>query len=326
MHTDPFAKNFIEPVTLEPLPDDPNAAPRRFFVTERDMMAMLSLAKHRYLMTHQIKSLVFPACINSQRAQQRLKLLLQAGYVERKPTFTSNGGRGDYVWHLTGKGAEFLQRNGHEIPIPGRKNGHASSGHLLHTVAVADFRIRLEREIEQWPSISIERYLTDSDIRSHERRTKKGRDDTDGKPILLHSVQDPDTKRKLTLYPDSLIVLCTPVPNSSQPAFHRLLLLVEIDRGTEPMHVIENKVKAYGLGMQQRVFQSFQPNGKLILFVTTGEKRTLNIREAAQGADIEKSVWVTDVGRMAGGILSNPIWLDGQKRRAILKTPQTPAT
>ena len=63
MHTDPF-KNFIEAVTLKTSADDPDATPRRFLVTERDVAALLALAKHRYLMTHQVKSLIFAACVN----------------------------------------------------------------------------------------------------------------------------------------------------------------------------------------------------------------------------------------------------------------------
>lgn len=328
MHTDPF-KNFIEAVTLKTSTDDPDAAPRRFLVTERDVAALLALAKHRYLLTHQVKSLIFAACVNAQRTQQRLKLLLSAGYVGRKPTFSSNGGRGDYVWHLTTKGAEFLQQNGHEIPLQSRKNGHVSSGHLLHTVAVADFRIRLEREIEDWPRLRIEQYLTDSDIRSQSRRTKK-ESESPAMPILLHAVTDPDTKRKLTLYPDSLVVLSTPAPNTSEPVFHRLVLLVEIDRGTEPMHTIENKAKAYAIGIEQGLFRPLKYNGILILFVTTGEKRTLNIREAVKGTEVEKSIWVTDSYKITeneNDILSSPIWLDKEnRRRAILSKPKPAPT
>lgn len=287
--------------------------PVTFVLTDRDIEILRAVNRYRYLRTGQIKRLVFPENTTEQSARRRLKYLFHNGYLGRVMPFVRVGeGSSETAYYVDKAGRDILQQAGEEIAAYAT-GGQVKHQFLDHALDISEFRVHLEIALADHPTVEIHRFTADFEVKTHtanaigKRRYK-----------LFDEVAHPITKESYVVYPDALIVL---KGKGSLEQYQRLYF-VEIDRGTEGLNVIKDKVIGYSLYLKQNVFAKF---GKFKTFVvllqTNSTKRAENIRHFLTGVDGSELVWISEAGQVKQEtIATSPIWQDHElKRRAILK-------
>lgn len=287
--------------------------PVAFVLTDRDLAILRAVNRYRYLRTGQIKRLVFPENTTEQSARRRLKYLFHNGYLGRVMPFVRIGdGSSETAYYLDRAGRDILSQAGEEIAsyAVGSQVKHQF---LDHALDISEFRVHLELALAEHASVEIHRFTADFELKTHTA-------DAIGKRRyrLFDEVAHPVTRGTYVVYPDALIVL---KGKGSLEQYQRLYF-VEIDRGTETLNVIKDKVIGYSLYLKQNVFAKF---GKFTTFVvllqTNSAKRAENIRHFLTGVDGAELVWITDASQVKQDtIATSPIWQDHElKTRAILK-------
>ncbi len=135
---------------------------------------------------------------------------------------------------------------------------------------------------------------------------------------LYDEVMHPVTRAPYVVYPDALIVL----KGKGRHEDYQRLYFLEIDRGTEGLYVIKDKVIGSSLYLKQNVFAKFGKfKGFTMLLQTNSKKRAENIRHHITGVDGSELVWISDAGHAnQEAIATSPIWQDHELNlRAILK-------
>ena len=91
--------------------------------------------------------------------------------------------------------------------------------------------------------------------------------------------------------------------------FQRLFFM-EIDRGTEELTKIKDKVIGYNLYREQKMFSKYSKFPDFtVLFQTSSEKRAANMREYLSDVKGSELVWVTDYTILnEASILQGKIW------------------
>ena len=287
--------------------------PVTFVLTDRDIEILRAVNRYRYLRTGQIKRLVFSENTTEQSARRRLKHLFHNGYLGRVMPFVRVGeGSSETAYYVDKAGRDILQQAGEEIAAYAT-GGQVKHQFLDHALDISEFHVHLELALSVHPTVEIHRFTADFEVKTHtanaigKRRYK-----------LFDEVAHPITKESYVVYPDALIVL---KGKGSLEQYQRLYF-VEIDRGTEGLNVIKDKIIGYSLYLKQNVFAKF---GKFktftVLLQTNSAKRAENIRHHLTGVDGSELVWVSDAGQVKQEtIATSPIWQDHElKMRAILK-------
>jgi hypothetical protein len=284
-----------------------------FVLTDRDLEILRVVNRYRYARTGQIKRLVFPDNTTEQSTRRRLKYLFHNGYLGRVMPFVRIGeGSSETAYYLDKAGRGVLEQAGAEItPYP--TGGQVKHQFLDHALDISEFRVHLELALADHSAVEIKRFTADFEIKGHTANAigKK-------KYKLYDEVTHPMTREPYIVYPDALIVL----QGKGKLESYQRLYFVEIDRGTEALNVIKDKVIGYSLYLKQNVFAKF---GKFKTFVvllqTNSAKRAENIRHHLTGVDGSDLVWVTDGQKVKQDtIAAAPIWQDHElKTRAILK-------
>jgi hypothetical protein len=287
--------------------------PVAFVLTDRDLEILRVVNRYRYLRTGQIKRLVFPDNTTEQSARRRLKYLFHNGYLGRVMPFVRIGeGSSETAYYLDRTGRAVLQQAGEEIAAYAA-GGQVKHQFLDHALDVSEFRVHLELALSDHPSVEIHRFTADFEVKAHttgaigKKRYK-----------LFDEVAHPVTKESYVVYPDALIIL---KGKGSLEQFQRLYF-VEIDRGTEGLNVIKDKIIGYSLYLKQNVFAKFGKfKGFVVLLQTNSKKRAENIRHFLTGVDGAELVWITDAGQVTQETIATaPIWQDHERKaRAILK-------
>jgi len=285
-----------------------------FVITERDIEIMRAVNRYRYLKTSQIKRLLFPENKAIDSARRRLKYLFHNKFLGRVTPFVRIGeGAEETAYFLDKAGIELLQDSGEEIHFLQKQGGQVRHRFLSHALDISEFRLNLELAIQSHPVISLQRFTADFEMKEH---TKKAI----GKKIykLYDEAIHPVNKKRYVVYPDALIILRG---KGEYEKFQRLYF-IEIDRGTETLSRIRDKVIGYSLYLKQKIFTKF---GKFsafkVLFQTNSEKRAENIRNALVNLEGTELIWITDVSRISDDtLLSAPVWEDHEmKEKTILK-------
>ena len=284
-----------------------------FVLTDRDIEILRAVNRYRYLRTGQIKRLVFPENTTEQSARRRLKYLFHNGYLGRVMPFVRVGeGSSETAYYVDKAGRDILQQAGEEIAAYAT-GGQVKHQFLDHALDISEFRVHLELALADHPTVEMHRFTADFEVKTHtanaigKRRYK-----------LFDEVAHPVTKESYVVYPDALIVL---KGKGSLEQYQRLYF-VEIDRGTEGLNVIKDKIIGYSLYLKQNVFAKF---GKFKTFVvllqTNSAKRAENIRHFLTGIDGAELVWISEAGQVKQEtIVISPIWQDHElKMRTILK-------
>lgn len=284
-----------------------------FHITERDIEILKAVNRCRYLKVEQVKRLVFPENKSKQSCQKRLKYLYHGKFLGRIVPFVQPGHGGESTAYFLDKnGAELLIENGEEI-YSYTKSGKVKHIFLQHALDLSEFRINLELSLKDnaFKNLYLRQFIADFEVKSNaEKLTGMS------KYKLWSQLSHPVNHQKYVVYPDSKIVL-----KVKEKDIQRLFFL-EIDRGTESLNVIRDKVIGYNLYRNAKVFQKFGKfDGFRVLFQTSSEKRAKNMRKALTDLEGEDLVWITDVSKVnEGSVLKEPIWINEKwEYKQILK-------
>jgi len=284
-----------------------------FSLTKRDVETLKALNRFRYLRTGQIKRLLFGENRTVQSTRRRLKLLFHNKFIGRvMPLMRVGESSGEVAYFLDKAGMEVLQ--GEEIEVVSPKIGQVRHQFLEHALDISEFRIHLELNLKENLKVNLKRFTADFELKSHlQKATGKKR------YKLFDEVLHRLSKRLYTVYPDALIILS----GTGKFENYKKLLFLEIDRGTEGLSVIKDKVIGYHLYQQKKVFQKY---GKVsdftVLIQTSSPRRAENIRTELASITGAELVWVSDVLKVnEASILTKAIWQDHEMNyKSILKT------
>lgn len=202
--------------------------PPPFQMTPRDLDILRAVARFRFLDSGQITRLL-PGSAKNMRA--RLKLMFEHGLLDRPEcqydAYRPGGGSSEIVYALGVKGAKRLAENGvRDVDASAswsQKNRDARRPFFEHTLAVADFAIRLTVDVRSRSGIE----LVDGES-LHARLPASTREMPKpfrfGVPVICDG-----TRHVFGVEPDYMFSLGFPAEQ------RRANYLVEIDRGTMPV-------------------------------------------------------------------------------------------
>lgn len=272
-----------------------------FDITQRDVELLKALNSYRYLQTGQIQRLLFPENKSTQSTRRRLRHLYRHKYVNRvKPYVQIGKHNGESAFFLGAKGIKLLVDNGINVRI-WKKSATVKHLFLQHAIALSEFRLLLEQSLNTLPSFSMEEFIADFE-------TKPRTDSAMGaRRYKLYSSHFHNVyKKSYVVYPDALIHLKA---NINQKEYDSLYFL-EIDRGTESLARIRDKLIGYSLYLDQEIYKKFgEFNGFKILFQAHSEKRAASIRNALLDQKCADMVLVTSDPKVTReSILTGKIW------------------
>lgn len=276
-----------------------------FLMTARDLELLRALNRYRLLKTSQVRRLLFAATFDLQVARRRLKLLYQNGYVERvTPLLLPGKGSAEEVYELARAGEEVLQSLGDEVVS--FASDEVKRLFVEHTLAVSEFRLKLELGLRGHPVVELERFTPDCELK---RQLRRGG---------VHPLRG----EGLVLFPDAVIIL----RGKGELAAERGLYFLEVDMGSESLKVLQEKAAAYDLYRRRRMQRGFGDFGTFrVLLETASRQRAENIRRSLAGSAGEELVWVAETSQVnERAILGEPIWVDSQgNRRPLVKRELT---
>lgn len=289
-----------------------NAIP--FQMTERDIAILKALARYRYMRTGQIKRLLFPDNKTLQPVRRRLRHLRTHKYIGHLQTVISTARPNpEMAFYLTPKGIDAITTEGAELP----NYAHAKQvkhTFLEHALDVSEWRLAVEQATSNHPLIRLQRFIAD-----HELKSNLAGLHAQHRYRLFNQVKHPASQEFYTVYPDALMILA----GRGEDARLNRLYLVEIDRATEGLNIIRNKVIGYHLFRAARMQDKWGVPGDFrVLIQTTSARRAQNIREAVIETSGSDLVWVTHHTAVnQETIFSDSIWLDvSGNSHSMLKT------
>lgn len=257
-------------------------------LTDRDRRITLDCHEHGALTTDQLSRLHFTRI---RTARDRLMRLYEMRVLDRfRPTLRPGEGTAPFHWVLDEVGARIVAAE-HGISrdeLPWRHTtalGLASSATLGHRMAVNEFFVRLAVEARAAAGALRECY--------GERTTSR----------LLDGIAIPDGYGVITL-----------------PDRDPLHLLLELDRGTEPLHRIREKLDRYAKAIPRSELADADP---LMLFLAPTKRRADSIAEVlrASSASVARHIvltWTpTSCARLLEHILRNGRNLQPQSGRSV---------
>lgn len=215
-------------------------------LTDRDRRIALDCHEHGALTTDQLSRLQFTRI---RTARDRLMRLYELRVLDRfRPTLRPGEGTAPFHWVLDEVGARIVaaEQGISRDALPWRHTtalGLASSATLGHRMAVNEFFVRLAVEARAAGGALREWY--------GERTTRR----------LLDGIAIPDGYGVLAL-----------------PDRDPLHLLLELDRGTEPLRRIREKVDRYAKALPRSELADADAD-PLVLFLAPREQRTESIRD-----------------------------------------------
>lgn len=286
----------------------------RFVFTERDLEILQAINRCRYLRTSQVRRLVFPDNQTIQSTRRRLKYLFHNKFIMRLVPFMPVGhGSGEVAYCLDKAGVEFLRNQGEEV-YAYTKPSQVRYQFLNHALELSDFRIHLELALNDHPIAEMKKFTCDFEIKSHTRNVI-------GKHRykLYSEVIHPVNQKRYVVYPDAMIIF----KGKEKYENYKALYFLEIDRGTERLGVVRDKIIGYNIYRKQGIFKNFgEFKDFRILFQTCSEKRAKNIRDMLTDQEGSDMVWITDSGQVnENTVVTEKIWLDSNmESRSILKS------
>lgn len=284
-----------------------------FRLTERDIDILKAVNRYRYLRTVQVQRLVFAENGSIQSARRRLRLLFHNGYLGRIHPFLQQGNKeqsADIAYYLGKVGQEALDELG-ETVFRYSKANQVRHKFLLHALDLSEFRLNLELALIGEARLALRRFIPYFDM-------KEGVTSVTGKNRyrLFDKIRDPLTGRDIVIYPDAALILET------VPGAKKRLLFAEIDRGTEGLERIREKLFGYQLYMKNRVFAKYGSFDRFtVLFQTTSDRRALNMASLAQSMTLDFNLFVTGFENVSPeSLLHGEIWMERDgNRRALLQ-------
>lgn len=284
-----------------------------FKLTERDVEILKAVNRYRYMRTSQVWHLIFPENTTNQAAARRLKYLYHNGFFGRvQPLIQPGHGSGEMAYYLDKAGQDLLRDHEEDVFQYG-KSGQVKRAFLQHALDLSEFRLCLETALQGNEIVELHRFTCDFEVKGHTDRAVGNR-----RYKLYHEVIHPLTRERFVVYPDGLIIL---KGKGKYEQFQKLYFL-EIDRGTEGLSRIRDKVIGYNLYLREEVYKKFgEFDDFKVLLQTSSPKRAKNIRRCLVDQEGTDFVWITSMEQVnRDSILTSPIWMDHrQEAKALLK-------
>ena len=275
----------------------------QFQITERDVQILESLKRYRYLKTSQIARLVFPENKTVQSTRRRLKFLFHAALIGRLQPFIQVGkSSGETAYYLEKKAWDFIDDDG-STPRYGKVK-NVKPQFLEHALAISEFRLNLELSCNNNDIVELHRFVADFELKENfENLAGKHR------YRLFDEVNDPISKQTHIVYPDAMFILKGIGKEYEQ--FQRLFF-VEIDRGTEGLRVIQDKLTGYHLYKREGIFKKYgQFDDFRVLFQVPSEGRKGNVVSLTAKLKNELSVWTAIEKELSNAdVLETLVWKD----------------
>lgn len=290
----------------------------KFILTDRDMEILNALNEYRYLKTSQIHRLVFPDNTSNQSTRRRLKYLYHHHYIGRITPYVQLGKPApEIAYHLDKEGIHALKQHGQVVRLS-KKVSKVKHQFLQHALDLSDFRIRLVKALEKTQGIELEQFIPDFETKANTDKSV-GRKRYKLYADIAHHVN----RKTYVVYPDALIHLMA----EGKLQNHNMLYFLEIDRGTEGLERIREKLIGYNLYLNQNIYKKYGDfQGFKVLIQTSSPKRANNIRNALldqAGADM---VLVTDIAQVnEETLLHDDIWVDHEGNKKSLLKKQKPS-
>ena len=245
-------------------------------LTARDIELVRFVAEHRFLRSTHLSELCEAP---HKKVRERLTSLFHAGYLDRPRAqfdhYREGGGSAPIVYALANRGAQLLAKHkgadGEHLDW-GRKNDLAGRQFILHTLAIADLHVALQRAIRTRAGFQL--LEPDDLLRMAPAETQRRH-----RPWTWHTkVRHNDRTIDLGITPDYAFAI--QYPDGRFRAF-----LVECDRGTMPIDradLLQTSLKRKFLtyaAMKRADLQQLHLGWKTfrVLFVTNNSERATNM-------------------------------------------------
>src|SRR5207244_3091882 len=131
-----------------------------------DIEVIASVAHYYTLTRAQINRLHFPNDHDGRLTRKRLRLIHEAGLINRSNMQVTNPlmGSPGFVYYPSAKGCAFLAQ---EKENPLRKDGCTRTPdwtRMYHYVAIADAHIVMDQAVTKTPSVAIDQWISEWDI------------------------------------------------------------------------------------------------------------------------------------------------------------------
>jgi len=249
--------------------------PGRFQMTDRDIQLVRLVAEHRFLRSTHLSEL---CQASHKKVCVRLTHLFHAGYLDRPraqfEAYRDGGGSATMVYALASRGAKLLIENGVDAADVDwkRKNELAGRQFILHTLAISDVRVALQRSVRDRPGYELldEEFLLQRAPEETRRRERPW--------VLRPRVNHRDTAYELSVDPDHVFAI-------GYPERRFRAFLVECDRGTMPVNranltqtSLKRKFLAYAAAKRSLLHErQFGWKAFRVLVVTTNPQRVETI-------------------------------------------------
>lgn len=287
-------------------------------LTGRDLDVLRALNRYRYLRTGQLRRLLF-AGSSLQATRRRLQKLSHPGYRYLGKIAAAAQLLGDHAetaYFLESGGAALLTRLEEKlVPYPRSHPGRVRHYFLEHALTLSEFRLQLELALTGHARAQLRRFVSEHELKEGaERRLSKEA------YRLYHEFPHPHRPLPYVVHPDALFILAGSGPYSGR----QRLYFVEIDRGSEHLGVLRDKVTGYRLLAAAGSYRKFGdfPDFRLLIQAPS-PRRAANIRTALAGQQGEELAWVAAAPAITpASVLSEPVWTDHEnKAQALLRLP-----
>ena len=252
---------------------------RSFKLTSRDLEIIRQVARHRFLSSTQILSLVEGSATQVLR---RLQILYHSGYLDRprcQIDYFGKGGSRPMVYGLGSRGAGTLRQK-YDLPFArmdwDTKNKNAGRVFLDHALMTSEILISFE--VACRATEGRVRYISAEEIAKDYAAAGVQRDH-------LHRWRTALGGKQESLIPDGVFILeYADAPEGR----NRRLCFIEADRGTMPLvrsrsiaSCVERKLRLYAnLWKQGQFTKKLQVNRVQVFIVAEGATRVGNMLEA----------------------------------------------
>lgn len=284
---------------------------RIFQPMERDELILSMVSSYRFVLTGQVKRRIFYDNKDNQVPRRRLKRLCDARFLDFIEPTRNGKGSTERIFYITKIGAEYVQeRFPGTHPVLYSKNKNINYPWLKHAISVSEFRLSLELALENHPFVQLKRFTSEFELHDNPRNFEGMH-----KHKLYWTFSLPNKVKTFVMYPDAMILL----QGTGEFSKEKILLFLEVDRGTERLQLIRDKVTGYTLFQEKGLHKQFGVDKFTVLFQCTSAKRSTSIIDTLfnfKGADM---VWVTDRNQVqTETVLNHEIWTDCQNQKRVL--------
>jgi len=264
-----------------------------------------------YLSTSDIWRIFYPQA-RIQASSRKVKRLTEHTYLER----VYNPKKKEYLYRIGEMGIELI------AALSGMEKGEIKKIVLLrdretplilldHALQCADIQMQIKAALINHRLAQLKRYISWGDYALNE----------DGKlvKILLQNVFHPTLKRYVAVLSDG----CFIIEGKDRFAGYESLFFLEIDRSTEPLGKIAQKIYKYHLLLAQKKFLAYGNFKSFkVLFITTSSKRITSIRETLSGTEgMQMLLFSTFAEITARNFFDDTIWMTpGGELKSIIKS------